>query len=223
MDCTFAQPCTPHLLSFTIICDGFEYQSRAWDGMANYADEMSTQPQQYSQRGRLSCSPASLGKYGFVLLWGRFSPPLWFVSLLWGAHSHTLTVGGPSGMVSLVTLVFPLQSSFLGLILRAGIGFKTGARYCHAFLICGFHVHIEQLLYRSICNITICNYLYSRVRCVDQRSRPALSPEPQLPISETRSVVRSAAVMVAASLGLGASSSSSEQARETSICLVKEI
>ena len=90
-------------------------------------------------------------------------------------------------------------------------------------LICGFHVHIEQLLYRSICNITICNYLYSRVRCVDQRSRPALSPEPQLPISETRSVVRSAAVMVAASLGLGASSSSSEQARETSICLVKEI
>ena len=28
MDCTFAQPCTPHLLSFTIICDGFEYQSR---------------------------------------------------------------------------------------------------------------------------------------------------------------------------------------------------
>ena len=143
----------------------------------------------------------------------------------WGAHSHTLTVGGPSGgmMVSLVTLVFPLQSSFLGLILRAGIGFKTGARYCHACLICGFHVHIEQLLYRSICNRTICNYLYSRVRCVDQRSRPALSPEPQLPISETRSVVRSAAVMVAASLGLGASSSSSEQARETSICLVKEI
>ena len=48
----------------------------AWDGMANYADEMSTQPRQYSQRGRLSCSPASLGKYGFVLLWGRFSPPL---------------------------------------------------------------------------------------------------------------------------------------------------
>ena len=28
MDRTFAQPCTPHLLSFTIICDGFEYQSR---------------------------------------------------------------------------------------------------------------------------------------------------------------------------------------------------
>ena len=120
-------------------------------------------------------------------------------------------------MVSLVTLVFPLQSSFLGLILRAGIGFKTGARYCHALFV------DSMCLYRSICNITICNYLYSRVRCVDQRSRPALSPEPQLPISETRSVVRSAAVMVAASLGLGASSSSSEQARETSICLVKEI
>ena len=34
---------------------------------------------------------------------------------------------GPRGMFSLVTLVFPLQSSFLGLILRAGIGFKTGA------------------------------------------------------------------------------------------------
>ena len=31
MDRTFAQPCTPHLLSFTIICDGFEYQSRKLD------------------------------------------------------------------------------------------------------------------------------------------------------------------------------------------------
>ena len=129
---------------------------------------------------------------------------------------------GPSGMVSLVTLVFPSPIFLLGAYFTRRHRVQDGCLILTC-LICGFHVHIEQLLYRGICNITICNYLYSRVRCVDQHSRPALSPEPQLPISETRSVVRSAAVMVAASLGLGALSSSSEQARETSICLVKEI
>ena len=138
------------------------------------------------------------------------------------ALTLTLTVGGPPRYVLVGHTGIPSPIFLLGAYFTRRHRVQDGCLILTC-LICGFHVHIEQLLYRSICNITICNYLYSRVRCVDQHSRPALSPEPQLPLSETRSVVRSAAVMVAASLSLGALSSSSEQARETSICLVKEI
>ena len=189
----------------------------AWDGMANYV-----YPATAVQPERKAVLLASIAREIWVCfaLGSIFTATLIRLALMGRSLSHTH--GGRARRYGLVGHTgIPSPIFLLGAYFTRRHRVQDGCTILPC-LICGFHVHIEQLLYRSICNITICNYLYSRVRCVDQRSRPALSPEPQLPISETRSVVRSAAVMVAASLGLGASSSS-EQARETSICLVKEI